>query len=128
MQNTIKFITPPDDLLEISPRLTIVNFTEDQSKFLSLTLNQIGDFDSLFIYVWRTGQSTAWLMDKIVKSDLIVFNADLKVDGITEMINGYLAAQKKSYYLGSLRELEIINNRHINDVNEFVELIKKHCI
>lgn len=126
--NIITFITSPDDILEESPRLTIVNFTEEQSKMLSDSLNKLGNFESLFIYVWKTGEPVAWLMDKIVKSDLIIFNADMKVDGISELINGYIAAQKKSYYLGNLRELEIINNRHINDVSECVELLKKYCL
>ena len=126
--NIITFITSPDDILEEFPRLTIVNFTEEQSKMLSDSLNKLGNFESLFIYVWKTGEPVAWLMDKIVKSDLIIFNADMKVDGISELINGYIAAQKKSYYLGNLRELEIINNRHINDVSECVELLKKYCL
>ena len=77
-------------------------------------------------YVWKTGDSVAWLLDKKIKSDTIIFNADAEDNTIT----GYLSAQSKSYYFGTLKDLHLANDRAIYSTEDVLTLletmVKKH--
>jgi hypothetical protein len=65
-------------------------------------------------------------LDKKQKSDLILFNADSQND----ILIGYLAAQKNSHYLGTLKSISRANARAIyasDDLkNLFTESLKNY--
>jgi hypothetical protein len=71
------------------------------------------------------GDSIEWLMDKITKGDLIIFNASPTHNGAIELIIGWVAAQPQSYYFGNLKDLHIANDRAIYSVNEILTLLEK---
>ena len=60
-------------------------------------------------------------MDKKHKSDVIIFNADSEND----LIVGYMAAQKNSYYFGNLKILNVVNNSAIYNAEQLLELLEK---
>ena len=121
MTDKVLVITAPDDVQLDGVRILAVNLTQEQGQFISSALLQ---FDNFFIdvinYVWNTGDPMPWFLDKKVKSDLIIFNADAETT-----ITGYLAAHSNAYYFGNLKDLEQANNRAIYSTNQFLSLLEK---
>ena len=56
------------------------------------------------------------------KSNLIIFNADSGPD--SDIINGYIAADPRSYYFGTLRDLHVANDRVIINSDEILNLLE----
>jgi len=52
-------------------------------------------------------------LDKIQKSQIIIFNAD----SINQTLIGYVAGKMNSYYFGTLKSLNQVNNSVIYDVD-----------
>ena len=122
MTANITLITPPDDVYKDALRVLLVDVTHEQSQLITEALTQIDDSIDTVIYVWTGSQSIEWLVDKKHKSDFIVFNADSQYENIV----GYIAAQPNSYYMGVLRNLEIINNRAIKDVEVCANIFENY--
>jgi hypothetical protein len=127
MTDKILVITAPDDIALDGIRILAVNLTQEQGQIISNALLQFDNFNfNIINYVWNTGNDTSWLLDKKTKSDLIIFNADVDNNTIT----GYLSAQPKSCYFGTLKDLRLANDRAIyttEDVLTLLEIIvKKH--
>ncbi len=70
------------------------------------------------------GEPVAWLLDKIPKCDMIIFNANTRPDGATEIIIGWVAAQHNSYYFGNLRDLHMVNDRAIFTTDDILNLLE----
>lgn len=130
MTDRILVVTPPDDTLLDGIRIAHVNLNEEQSAVVSLALMNSSLPHTIINYVWKMGNPVTWLLDKISKSDLIIFNADGPMDPGREIIIGWTAAQPQSYYFGTLKDLHLANNRAIyttEDVLNLLEIIvKKH--
>jgi len=121
MTDKILVITPPDDVVIDGIRILAVNLSQEQGQILSNALMQ---FDNVFVnvinYVWKTGDAIPWFLDKKVKADIIIFNADVDNNTIT----GYLAAYPNSYYFGTLKDLEQANNRAIYSTKQLLTLLE----
>jgi hypothetical protein len=77
-------------------------------------------------YVWNIGDDIAWFIDKIYKSDLVIFDAD---HSGAELIHGWIVAHPQSYYFGNLRDLHLVNDRailHSDQLITILETVSKH--
>lgn len=122
MNDKIFLISPPDDLPDDGLRILLVGLTTDQNELISSTLSQIEYKNKTLFYIWNVGDSISWLMDKKLKSHLIIFNAQSSHQGIV----GYMAAQPNSCYLGDLRDLNIINNSVLLDKESVVDILETY--
>lgn len=125
MTDKILVVTQPDDSLLQGIRITHVNLSEEQSNIISGALLQTEIPDNIINYVWKMGERVDWLLDKIVKSDIVIFNAEGKPDPGREIIIGWTAAQPHSYYFGTLRDLHLANDHVIYGSNDILNLINK---
>jgi hypothetical protein len=125
--NKILVITPPDDTVLQGLRLTHVNLTNEQTAVVSQAILKNKLSHNVINYVWHTGNPVSWLLQMKSKSNLIIFNADSGLD--SDMINGYIAADSRSYYFGTLRDLHVANDRVIinsDDILNLLETISKY--
>lgn len=122
MTAKILIVTPPDDTLLQGPRLLLVNLDDDQSSVVSAALLNWSRLDNVINYVWHQGQPMDWLWSAVVKSNLIIFNAD---HTSSDLINGYLAALNKSCYFGNLKHLQMVNDHVIFDSDQVTQLVHR---
>jgi hypothetical protein len=125
MTDKILVITPPDDTVLQGIRITHVQLTEEQSSIVSTALLECNLPHTIINYVWKMGNSVEWLLDKIAKSDLVIFNAHSPNNGAIELIIGWTAAQPQSYYFGTLRDLHLANDRVIYTSDDILTLLEK---
>ncbi len=125
MTDRILVVTPPDDILLDGIRISHVNLNEEQSNIVSAALLNSTLPHTIINYVWKMGNPVDWLLDKIAKSDLVIFNADGPVDPGRDVIIGWTAAQPRSYYFGNLKDLHQANDRAIYSVEELTTLLEK---
>ena len=125
MSDRILVVTEPDDTLLQGIRIVHVNLTEMQSATVSSALLQSTLPHTIINYVWKMGDSTAWLMDKVSKGDLIIFNADTPSNSSIELVTGWIAAQPRSCYFGNLKDLHIVNDRAIYSIEDISILLEK---
>jgi hypothetical protein len=114
-------VTPPDDTGQDGKRLLLIDLSKSQMYVLSQAFNELKSFDRIITYFWNDQDPIEWLIDKKSKSDLIIFNAD----GLDQQIVGYIAAQPRSYYFGTLKNLYLVNNHVIYDYKQAVEILEK---
>ncbi len=119
MTDSVILVTDPDDIQVDGLRLLLVDLNTDQNQIVSDSLAQSDGFSSIVSYIWRSGDSVDWLLDKKHKSDIIIFNADSEND----IIIGYMSAQKYSYYFGTLKNLSPINNRNIYNADDVTKIL-----
>lgn len=127
MTDKILVVTSPDDVTLDGIRILAVNLTQEQGQLISTALLQFDNFNVTIInYVWKNSNDPSWLLDKKFKSDVIFFNAD---DNNNTVV-GYMAAQSKSYYFGTLKDLHLANDRAIYSTEDVLTLletiVKKH--
>lgn len=108
MNDRVILVTPQDDVLVNGPRILVANLTPDQSKIVSDILLNIKLESTVILYAWNNGDSIEWLLDKVYKSGMIIFNADHDTAA-----TGFLSSFGKSYYFGNLKELSSMNPRTI---------------
>ena len=117
----ILVVTSPDDYFDTAIRILIVDCDEVQTKTLSDLFLSLNLSEDVVVYHWRWSDSEEWLIDKINKSDLIVYNAESD----NQTIVGYLLGLKYAYSIGTRRSLQKINDRAVIDVNILKQLIEK---
>lgn len=122
MTNKILVITAPDDTVLQGLRLTHVNLTNEQTAVVSQAILQNQLPHNVINYVWHVGNPVPWLLQMKSKSDLIIFNADSGPD--SDMINGYIAADPRSYYFGALRDLHVANDHALHTRDEIIHLLE----
>lgn len=125
MTERILIVTAPDDIPLQGIRIVHIDLTEEQRSIVSASLLQSSSLHNIVNYVWNTGESVPWLLDKISKSDLVIFNANSS----NELIVGWAAAYYKSYYFGVLKDLHIANDRaiyNIEDISMLLEKVTRH--
>jgi hypothetical protein len=125
MSDKILVVTAPDDTLLQGIRILHVELTEEQSHIVSTALLNCTLPHTIINYVWKMGDPITWLLDKHPKCDVILFNADVSNNGAIELIIGYIAAQSRSYYFGTLRDLHLANDRAIYNTNDILSLLEK---
>lgn len=111
MNDKILLVTAPDDVVEDAFRVLLVDLTVEQNSFISSVLIEIKSMVKLAFYIWNGSDPVSWLIDKKLKSNIIIFNAESDLQNIV----GYISAQPNSYYLGTLRDLNIINSSALID-------------
>lgn len=121
MIDKIVLVTPPDDVLVDGIRLLLVDVTIPQSQMVSSVLTQFETIPTVIAYMWSSGDSVDWLIDKKHKSDIIIFNADSEND----IVVGYLSAQPNSYYFGNLKLLSTVNRSAIYNTDQIYDLLEK---
>jgi hypothetical protein len=122
MTDKVLVVTPPDDVLIDGFRLLLVDLDADQTKIISNNLLNLVSNLTVITYLWTTNDNTSWLLDKKIKSDLIIFNANSQ----NELIVGYIAAQKNSHYFGTLKTLAMANAKAIYASEDCESLLKLH--
>lgn len=125
MTDRILIVTPPDDSLLQGIRITHVHLNDEQSNIISTALLQTSIPDTIINYVWKMGDRVDWLLDKIAKSDIVFFNANIPNNGAIELIIGWTAAQPQSYYFGTLKDLHIANDHVLYTSDDVLMLIEK---
>jgi hypothetical protein len=125
MTDRILVVTPPDDTLLQGIRILHVELTEEQSSIVSNALMNCELPHTIINYVWRMGNPVEYLLDKISKSDLIIFNAHVPNNGAIELLIGWTAAQHNSYYFGNLKDLHQVNDRAIYSTEDVLLLLEK---
>ena len=126
MSDKILVVTPPDDTLINGVRILHVELNEEQSMIVSSALMNSNTQHTVVNYVWKMGDSVEWLLDKVTKSNFILFNADRPNNGATELIIGYIAAQPNSYYFGTLRDLNLVNSSVIYNSDQIINILENH--
>ncbi len=119
MNNQVIIATYPDDILIDGFRLLTFDLTVEQSKLISDSLLEANFSDTVILYNWKFGENIDWLLDKKNKSDVIIFNAD----SIDQTLVGYLAAQKNSYFMGTLKSLGLVNKKAIYSSEDLKTLL-----
>jgi len=121
MNNQITLVTAPDEVYHNAVRILLVDLNEEQTQSVSSALMTYDTIPPVVVYVWKISESVEWLLDKKLKSQLIVFNADSeKLD-----IVGYFAGVPNSFYFGGLKDLSIVNKRNIYSADDFKEIVDK---
>lgn len=115
MTNKITLVSEPDDVIYDGFRILTVDLDQYQSDIISSALLN-NDQGNIILYVWNKSGNINWLMDKKIKSDIIIFNADSD----NQIIVGYMSAQPRSHYLGTLRDLNKVNKNNL--------ITKENCI
>jgi hypothetical protein len=121
MIDKILVVTDPDDTPVHGIRIVHVDLTQEQRSTVSAALVQSSLMHTVINYVWNINDPIEWLVDKLTKSDLVIFNAD----SANELIVGWTAAHRRSYYFGTLKDLNIVNNRAIYSVEDISILLEK---
>ena len=121
MTDKILVVTDPDDTPVQGIRIVHIDLTQEQRSIVSAALVQNVLMHSVINYVWNINEPVESLVDKITKSDLVIFNAD----SANELIVGWSAAHRKSYYFCTLKDLNNINNRAIYSVEDISILLEK---
>lgn len=124
MSDKILIVTSPDDILLQGIRILNVELNNEQSSMVSQALLKSQQQQNLINYVWKMGDPVTWLLDKIPKSDIIIFNAAVSANGAIELILGYIAAQPQSYYFGPLRDLHHVNDHAIYTSDDLLLLLE----
>lgn len=120
MSDKILLVTVPDDVIEDAFRILLVDLALDQNSFVSSVLTEVESRNKIVFYIWNESDPVSWLFDKKSKSNLIIFNAESNRQNII----GYMSAQPNSYYLGNLRDLNIINSSVLMDKELLVEILE----
>ena len=125
MNDKITLVTPPDDILADGFRILLVGLVPEQSNVVSDALAKVSDIPNTIVYMADDNDSSKleWVLDKKLKSCIIVFNADMS----NQYLVGYLASQKNSYYFGSLKGLELVNKNAIYSVEQLIALMEENA-
>lgn len=121
MSDKVILVTPPDDILVDGLRLLLVDLTQEQTQMISDAFTSLKTIPTIVAYVWSQTYDTEWLLDKKLKSNLIIFNANSENDAII----GYMAAQSNACYFGELKDLKNANNMAIYNVDQLKEILEK---
>ncbi len=122
MTNQVLIATAPDDTLIDGFRLLTVDLDLEQSKIISDCLLEADLSETVILYNWKNLDDIDWLLDKKIKSNLIIFNADSQ----NQTLVGYMASQKNAYYLGTLKSLSLINNKAIYSRGDLTSLLNQN--
>lgn len=120
MTNRVLLVTAPDDVLVDGIRILLVDITTTQQQIISDALTLLDNSPDIVVYVWNSANDTAWLLDKKLKSDAVIFNADSEND----VIIGYMAAQSNSHYFGTLKILSVVNKSTIYDTDQVLIILE----
>lgn len=114
-------MTPPDDVLVDAKRILLFDPTIEQTQLISSCLSSNNFECDIVFYIWRSGEDIDWLLDKILKYDIVILNADTDHQSML----GYLFSKPDSYYMGNIRSLSKLKNSAINDIDHLNTILKE---
>lgn len=120
MSDRVIVVTAPDDFVPDSYRFLVADLNDIQTQIISSSLLKLNYTGTVVIYLYRTGDSIDWFLDKKNKSDILIFNAESH----NELLTGYLAAQYNSHYFGILKTLDKANKSAIYSEEDVLSLLK----
>lgn len=106
MSDKIIVVTSPDDVLVEGFRILLFDLNQEQKILISDSLKEVDTDLNLIVYTCNQPFDIEWVLDKRLKSNCVIFNAE----SVNQTLVGYLAGLKNSAYLGTLRDLNYINN------------------
>lgn len=121
MSDKILMVTSPDDSYVEGVRIFVFDLDSNQYSILSQSLLDFDTIPSVIIYNSSISTDIKWTLDKILKSELILFNAESE----NQQMVGYLSSKINSCYFGELRGLSLVNKSVIFDVNQLKELLER---
>jgi len=121
MSDRLMLVTSPDDILITGVRILLVDLSAEQSSVISKALTDMLEIPVVIVYSWQLGDPEEWLFDKVLKSQLIIFNAESEEQAIV----GYLAGKRNSIFFGDLKSLKHVNKFVIYDVFQCQEILLK---
>jgi len=121
MSDKILLVTDPDDSFEQGLRILVAYLEPDQSSLISDCLLSFESMPNIIMYSANELSDNHWMIDKIHKSDLIIFNAGTA----NQIMVGYLAGKMNSCYFGNLRDLSIVNTAEIIDRHQLKENLER---
>ena len=121
MSDKIFLVTEPDDSFLEGIRIFLFDLNPEQYAVFSLALLNFDSVPSTVIYNAKDSTNIQWCIDKLLKSDLIIFNANSE----NQQLVGYLCAKPESYYFGELRSLSLVNKSVIFDVQQLKEILER---
>jgi hypothetical protein len=119
MANNIILVTAPDDTDLDGVRICLVDLCTPQSSIVSDTFKKYEGIYDIIVYICKTAEDIGWLIDKKIKSDLIIFNAQSE----NQTIVGYFAAHPNAYYFGDLRDLNRVNSRILYSEEDCLKIL-----
>lgn len=122
MSEKIILVTDPDDTAISGLRILLVDLTQNQEENVSEKLKNLDTNENIIVYIWKNLESINWLLDKLLKSDLVLFNAETD----NQIICGFLASKPNSYYFGMLRDLDIYNVNSLDNGYDLKDILYKH--
>lgn len=114
MNDRIILVSEPDDITVLGIRILLYDLNKTQQDIVSRSLISIESNKNLIVYSSTNKTDVKYLFDKYYKSQLIIFNAESE----NQTIVGFLASQSNSMYFGNLRDLAIVNDSIIHDVDD----------
>jgi hypothetical protein len=121
MHDRIILVSDPDDILLQGVRILLFDLERYQQEIFSNCLLSFDNIETTIVYNYHLGNHLDWLIDKYHKSNIIFFNAGSS----NELLVGFLAASRNSYYFGELRDLDKLNNSVIYDHEHMKETLTK---
>jgi len=121
MTDKITIVTYPDDYLQNGHRILFVDLDNAQKEMLSRSLLYSHSDDNLICYSYQDSEDVSWVIDKSIKSQLIVVNADSQ----NQTLIGYLLSKSNCYYVGNLKGLNSIIDKVIHDSDQFIDILNK---
>jgi hypothetical protein len=121
MTDKVLLITEPDDSYIEGLRFLLFDLDHSQYEIFSQSLLTFKSLPTVIIYNSTASTTPQWTIDKIIKSDLILFNANSE----HQQLVGYICSKTKSYYFGELRDLGLVNKSVIFDSHQLKELLEK---
>lgn len=121
MTDRIIVVTSPDDVYQQGFRLLTVDLTVEQLDEVSNSLKKLDTNEDIIVYVWKVGFDVKWMLDKIYKSNSIIFNAD----SLNQTLVGFLAGQKNSAYFGELKTIKEVNTSNVFDQTQCTDFLNR---
>lgn len=121
MTEKLLLVTAPDDTLENGVRIAVVGLSAEQGSLVSQSLGELQTPPCVVTYVWNENDSIEWLVDKLYKSEIVLFNAEIE----NQTLVGYLAAKSNACYFGTLRSLNLVNISAIYDLNQCKRILER---
>jgi len=120
MSDKVLLVTAPDDTLEQGVRISLLGLTQDQNLLISRSLLTLESECSVIVYVWQDNENTDWILEKLYKSQVIIFNAEI----VNQTLAGFLAAHNNAHYFGTLRSLNEVNKSAIYDQDQCLAILE----
>ncbi len=120
MSDKILMVTEPDDSFLEGFRIFLFDLDPEQYLIFSSALLNFESVPSTIVYNSNFSTNINWIIDKVLKSDLIIFNANSE----NQQLVGYFSAKFKTYYFGNLRDLSLVNNSVIFDLHQMKEILE----